>query len=305
MGNCERTIHKKVFNLLLLCGALAVSFSLAYPQENASQQKSFFWAVRSKACTVHILGSVHALNRELYPLPKKIEDAFDQSDALAVEADINEINPETMMTMLDGAFYPDNDSLENHLSRETYELSAKKLQEVGLPIELFQKNKPWFLASIITVLDLHKLGFDPDYGIDKYFLKKAEGKKRIIELEGSDYQMRLLSGLSDAEQELFLRSTLIDSAVLKEEMGAIIKAWSAGDTKAVESLLTRSLREDPEMLSVYERLIDERNKQMASKIEGLLQTKSTSFVVVGAGHLVGTKGIIELLKKRGYLVEQR
>ena len=58
------------------------------------------------------------------------------------------------------------------------------------------------------------------------------------------------------------------------------------------------------MEPIFKRLLDDRNKGMASKIEGYLKTKETYFVVVGAGHLVGDKGIIKMLKERGYSVEQ-
>jgi len=58
------------------------------------------------------------------------------------------------------------------------------------------------------------------------------------------------------------------------------------------------------MLPVYEKLLYERNNTMATRIEGFLKAGGRYFVVVGAGHLVGKKGIIELLKKKGYPVEQ-
>lgn len=61
---------------------------------------------------------------------------------------------------------------------------------------------------------------------------------------------------------------------------------------------------DKKMNSIYEKLIYERNRNMVSKIEEFLRTKETYFVVVGAGHLVGKKGIIEMLRGKGYPVEQ-
>jgi uncharacterized protein YbaP (TraB family) len=68
--------------------------------------------------------------------------------------------------------------------------------------------------------------------------------------------------------------------------------------------MTKSVIEDRRLSSIYERLIYERNGNMASRVEDLLRTKETYFVIVGAGHLVGDKGVIEILKKRGYLLEQ-
>jgi uncharacterized protein YbaP (TraB family) len=153
-------------------------------------------------------------------------------------------------------------------------------------------------------LELLKLGFDPHYGIDKYFLSKAAGKKNILELESLDYQIDLLSKFSDREQESFLLYTVKDLRILRQEMDKLTQAWITGDAQGLESIMTRGVVEDRRMSSVYEKLVVERNRNMASKIEEFLRNKETYFVVVGAAHLVGNQGIIEILKGRGYLVEQ-
>lgn len=286
-----------VFVILLLVSSV-------YAKNNSSDQKGFLWKIQSKTTTAYILGSIHAYKGELYPLPKKMEDAFDKSDTLAVEANVNEINPESMTTMINGALYQDKSTLEKHISRETYEMTTKKLQELGLPLEIFQNTKPWFIAMTLTSMELQKLGLSPEYGIDNYFLKKAENGKRVVELESIDYQVNLLNGFSDAEQELFLVSTLEDLDLLKKDINSILKAWNTGDTKAMESFVFKSLKDDPKMLPIYEKLVFTRNKNIASKIENYLKTKEKYFVVVGAAHLVGKDGIIEILKRKGYIVEQ-
>jgi len=156
----------------------------------------------------------------------------------------------------------------------------------------------------LVALESLKLGFDPNYGIDKYFLSKAEGKKKILELESLDYQIDLLSHFSDKEQELFLIYTLKDLNIMEQELDKLTQAWTTGDTKGMESILTRSVSEDKRLSPIFEKLIYERNRKMVSKIEDLLRTKETYFVIVGAGHLVGNRGIIEVLKGKGYFVEQ-
>ena len=137
-----------------------------------------------------------------------------------------------------------------------------------------------------------------------YFLSKAKGKKRILELESFDYQIRLLSEFSENDQELFLLYTLKDLRLLGRELDRMIRAWTSGDIKSVESIMTKNMTEDGRLSSVYEKLIYERNRNMASRIEDLLKEKETCLVVVGAAHLVGSRGIIEILKEKGYLVEQ-
>jgi hypothetical protein len=103
---------------------------------------------------------------------------------------------------------------------------------------------------------------------------------------------------------LFLVSTLKDLDLLKKEINTILTAWNTGDTKTMESYVSKSLQDDPRMLPIYKKLVFDRNKNMASKIEGYLKTNEQYCVVVGAAHLVGKDGIIEILKRKGYIVEQ-
>ena len=287
-----------IFSILIVLGLSVLA------QDSLSQlKKNFLWKVQSKTNTVYVLGSIHYLKKEMYPLDEKIENAFDQSDILVVEANISDIKKVDIQKLIGSAFYPENETLEKNVPTETYELVKKELDGLGLPLELINKQKPWFLAFTLVSIEILKLGFDPNYGIDKYFLSKAT-RKKIFELESFDYQIDLFSKLSDKDQELFLLYTLKDLNVLKQELDRLIQAWTSGDTKGVESIITRSLEEDKRLAPIYEKLIYERNRNMASKIEDYLKTKETYFVIVGAGHLVGNQGIIEILKGKGFLVEQ-
>ncbi len=270
----------------------------------AQNQKNFLWKIRSNKSTVYVLGSVHFLKKDIYPLNKKIEEAFEKSSDLIVEANVNDVGRIDIEKLIGKAVYQGEDTLENHISGETYELLKNELGQLGIPMDLVNRQRPWFLALTITSLELIKLGYDPAAGIDMYFLSKAAGQKKILELESLDYQINLFSTFSDSEQETFLLYTLKDLHTLGGEADSLLRAWMSGDTKAMESILSRSVAGNSRMSSIYEKLLYERNKNMVSKIEGFLKTEETHFVVVGAGHLVGNKGIIEMLRGRGYLVEQ-
>jgi hypothetical protein len=285
--------------ILFLLGSSSYALSAV-----SKDQKNFLWKVQSKTSTVYMLGSIHLLKKEIYPLDKKIENAFEKSDILVVEANINDMGQIDIQKLMESAFYPDNETLEKHVSRETYEVIKKESGELGMPLEFINKQKPWFLALTFTSLELVGLGFDPNYGIDVYFLSKATGRKRISELESLDYQINLFSKFSDNDQELFLLYTLKDLNILGQEVDKMIHTWTSGDTKGMESIITKSLTENRRMSSIYEKLIYERNRNMVSRIEEFLRSKETYFVIVGAGHLIGNKGIIEILRRKGYLVEQ-
>jgi uncharacterized protein YbaP (TraB family) len=298
-------MKKNIIRLLSIFFILFLFNSVVYIQNAVSQnQRSFLWKVQSKTSTVYLLGSIHFFKKEIYPLNKKIGDAFDKSDVLVVEADINDVGQIDIQRLMESAFYKENETLEKHVSRETYELIKKEFEGLGIPLELINKQKPWFLASTLTSLELVKLGFDPNYGIDIYFLSKAAGKEKILELESLDYQIDLFSKFSDNDQEMFLLYSLKDLNTMGNEVDKLTHAWTHGDTKGMESIMLKGVADNKNMNSIYEKLIYERNRNMVSKIEEFLKTKGTYFVVVGAGHLVGKKGIIEMLKGKRYIVEQ-
>jgi uncharacterized protein YbaP (TraB family) len=295
----RRSKLSRILSVLIL-----VSLVILVRDTLSQSPKSFLWKIQSKTSTVYVLGSLHLAKKEIYPLSQKIENAFDQSDFLVVEANVNDIKKIDIQKLMESAFYPANDALEKHVSPETFEWVKKETEGLGIPLELLDKQKPWFLAMTLVSLESIKLGLDPNLGIDKYFLSKAEGKKKILELESLDYQIRLLSGFSEKDQELFLIYTLRDLNVMEQEVGRLIQAWVSGDAQAVESILARSVSEDNRLSAILEKLIFERNRRMVAKIEDFLRTKETYFVIVGAGHLVGNQGILKLLGGKGYLIEQ-
>jgi uncharacterized protein YbaP (TraB family) len=297
-------IMKKRFHSLLPIFSLL--YLMSFPEREAFSQegKSFLWKVQSRSSTVYVLGSIHYLRKEDYPLSQKIESAFEKSDVLVVEANVQDQGKVNTQTILEKALYPPDESIADHLSRETYEFLKGEASKLGLPLEFINRQRPWFLSITLDAMELMKLGYDPSYGIDNYFLSKATGHKKILELESLDEQLDLLSNLSDRDQELLLTLSLKDLQNAGQEANKLVQAWKTGDTAGMEAVITKSLKEDPKLVPIYEKLIYERNRRMVSKIEDYLKGSGTYFVVVGAGHLIGEKGIVETLGKKGFRVEQ-
>lgn len=284
--------------------ALIFFLCLALPQAGHAAGKHFLWRATSGAATVYILGSVHFMKKDAYPLARVIEDAFDACDTLAVEADINKVTPGTFQMLRRAGFYGPDDSLVNHVSLQTYAYVTEEGSRLGLPAGALNRQKPWFLAITMASLELMRLGYDPNYGIDKHFLNRSSGRKKIVELESLEYQINLLAELPDGEQEIFLLYTVKDLKSTGEQIDTLMAAWRTGDSARVSSILTRSIENDENFRTVYRKIMTDRNGNMARKISTYLRSGGKVFVVVGAGHLVGDEGIIELLRKEGYKVDQ-
>ena len=286
------------FVLLFVC--VCIYPYLSYAQS----QKNFLWRTQTKNSTIYLLGSIHLMKQDVYPLSRTIENSFDKSDFLAVEADIADISRIDMTQVLNKAIYQGGDTLENHISSDALAVVRKETERLGLPFGLIKMQKPWLLALTMESLELMKAGYDPEYGIDKHFLTKAQGEKKILELESFDYQVNLLSGFSDTEQELFLLYALKDLDHLTGEVDKLVGAWKTGNVPAVENFVTKAVVDESRFYPIYEKLIIARNRNMADRIEKYLQSGGTYFVVIGAAHLTGNKGIIQLLRNKGYPVEQ-
>jgi uncharacterized protein YbaP (TraB family) len=291
--------------LLLCCLVILLFASSARGDGGApSGGNVFLWTVRSEKGAAYLLGSIHLLKKEMYPLDRRIEEAFAGSNALAVETDIGARAKEKLgKLVLENALYPEGDTLENHVSRETYDLVRRKLHPLGMA--RVDRMRPWALALTAATVEYMNMGLDPDYGIDRYFLEKAEGRKKIVELEAYDSVVHLLKGLPEGIQDLFLFYTLTDLDTVGGEVDAILSSWKAGDVKGMEAVVYRSRDEYPKLRPVYEILVSRRNRTMTEKIEEFLTKGETYFIVVGAAHLVGKDGILERLKEKGYSVEQR
>lgn len=298
-------MRKKLGKLFLSVFILSLIGPWGYIQDASAQNgKSFIWRVGAEGPIVYLLGSIHFLKKENYPLHQKIENAFEESDTLVVEANINDNKKIDPGMILEHAFYPENDVLKAHVSKETYELIQEETGRLSIPTEQTNRCRPWFLAVTISSIELLKLGYDPRYGIDNYFLSKAGKHKRVLELESIDYQIKLLSSLSDVEQELFLLHTLKDLKNTGQQFDKLFKAWISGDQMGMESIMMKYVKEDARLSTAYEKLLYERNRNMAAKIDFYLKTNGTYFVVVGAAHLIGEKGIVEILRGKGYRVAQ-
>jgi uncharacterized protein YbaP (TraB family) len=297
---------KRFFILVLIGLASLLLLNGQESMENTNHQgKSFLWEIQTEHGSSYLLGSVHLLKKEQYPLKKVIEDAFAQSDVLVLEVDLSgEKLLQSAMMMLQKGMYQGEETLQDNLSEKTYQQVKEKLKAMDMDIEGFKKNKPWMVAITVMENKLIRLGFNPTYGIDLYFLKKAEGKKEIQGLETIEFQVSLFDHFSKEEDEKFLLSTILEADQIEKEMGKMITAWSNGDAAALEKIMTENIQEYPELMAFYKKINDDRNVRMVEKIISFLQTGKKYFIVVGAAHMVGKNGIVQLLKDKGYQVNQ-
>jgi uncharacterized protein YbaP (TraB family) len=276
----------------------------AHAQRQSKHSRHFLWSVESGRNTIYLLGSMHILKSDAYPLPREFESAYEESPKIVFETDLDGMNSAASQAkMMKLGLYPEGRTLSQNISERTYRLFKSKVTSAGLPMAQFDRMKPWFGALTLTSLELMGLGFDSSYGIDKHFFDRAgKDKKEVVFLETNEYQINLFAGLSKRHQEILLRQMLKELEVVEAMFSDMMKAWKTGDTDKLESILNISFEEYPYL---YKRLIINRNKRWISKIQKLMSQNEDVLIIVGAGHLVGKDSVIELLEKKGYKVRQR
>ncbi len=267
-------------------------------------KKHFLWSVESEHNTIYLLGSIHILKRESYPLAEEIERIYDCCNKLVFETDIDDAdNPAFQKKMHTLSRYANGETLKGNISKETYRLFEQKMMKAGYPASDLYWSKPWYGALLLTALEFNRLGYDPEYGIDQYYFKKAKrDKKEMIFLESNEYQINIFAGLNKQQQELFLRQVIKELEVIETMAADMVNAWETGNKDKLNSIIKMGFSEYPEM---YDRFFTGRNKEWVLQIKKLMKQRGNVLIIVGAGHLVGKDSVIDLLQKSGYKVTQR
>ena len=261
------------------------------------------WRAQLGSSIVHFLGSVHVARAELYPLDPRIESAFAASDVLVLELEMNQATQmQAAQRMLELGTLPPGVKLQNVVKPETWQLLQQAEQRRGLNLFGLRGFQPWFVALALTTQALEKEGYSADQGIDEHFRQAAEGHQRIEALETVEEQMSLFTGLDKDAGELLLRQTLDEIDHYGEELDASFVLWKTGNAARLDELLLGPLRSG--YPSLFETLFAERNQRMLDRLTKLAEKPGRYFVVVGAGHLVGARGIVDLLHQRGIDAEQ-
>jgi len=293
--------------VLIFCLTISVTISAGLHAQQRAQQaatKHCLWEVETQSSKIYLLGSLHVLKSDAYPLPQVIENAYASSRKIVFETDLGGMmNADVQAKMLTLGLYPEDQDLLQNISEDTRRSLEKKMKNLGLPMEQFVRFRPWFLAVTLATLELQRLGFNPLYGIDMHFYGKARSdEKKIAFLESVEFQLDLLGRMNTHDQNAFLNQTLKDLELAAQKASDMMTYWQAGDGENLYKLLFESFEGYPQ---IQDRLLIRRNKDWATKIGQMLKETDTVLVIVGAGHLIGPNSVVELLKQKGYTVTQR
>lgn len=296
--------------------------------------KGFLWKIESGENTVYLLGSVHLANNDIYPFDNNMLEAFAEADLLGVEVNLLDTTVDRASIDAKYGMYTDGTSLKDHVSDEIYQKTIQVGTALGLPEEILILYKPWALylsfanmvnASTTSVEEATKaalLGIDMKFMIDAYMTGKP-----VVELESYEFQIKMLDSFSD-ELEKQLLVTVLDAIIDMMEGGQtssyspidmILDYWRKGDIDGfMENIAPMMVasenpgidEDDKETMKLleeyYYKIFTERDKGMADKIDEILKSEgeATYFIVVGSGHYVSDYSVLDILKEKGYEINQ-
>ena len=253
------------------------------------------WRITNIPAPFYFLGSVHALQASDYFRTPVIEEAIKQSQQVLFEVDPKD---ETFSAKLrEAAKLPSGQLVQSKIHPKTYEY-LRKITLNGM--NDWHHLRPWAIAMILRNPTLG----NPDYrwGVDSYIAQRARYYGKLTGgLETADEHVRVFSDMFDAEGEVVLLQAIIHA---KQEAGQFrqdVEAWKAGDTARLYTMHTGEMKEAP---TVWWRLLDRRNARWIPRIETAIKSGRPTLIVAGALHFAGPHGVIALLQKRGYKIEQ-
>ncbi|MDH5564210.1 MAG: TraB/GumN family protein [Nitrospirota bacterium] len=288
-----------IFILVLVLPGIAQSQMVGNGYNN-----SLIYKIQSDTNTVYILGSIHVLAEEYYPLTRSFSYAYYNSQKVIFEIDPEILfSPDTAKKNEKYYMLPKGQTLKSTLAPSTYQLLKKKLQPLGLDMAQVNKLKPWVVYLNMSGKFDSSIEFRPDLGIENYFYQRAkDAGKPTGGLETVQDQIAVFDTLPMKVQEAMLKETLAITDSKKREQAFLhmVKSWHQGNLEGLEELV-ETMKTYP---LFYEKLLVERNQNWMPQIEKFLTEDKNVLVIVGAAHLAGEDGLLTLLKRKGYQLER-
>jgi hypothetical protein len=267
-------------------------------------QRHSLWTIEGGRSPVALLGSIHLLRRQHYPLEWPIEQAFDRAQVVVFETDLGKrMAPEHREVLHRRVRLESRRSLRQQIAPGTYRRLGRFLEGFGMLPTALDRSVPWQAGALVLAMELDRQGYDPAWGVDNYYFRRAEKYgKRTEGLAPIDEHMRLLTELPVPDGDAYVRAALQEAETLRTMMRDIVRAWKGGEEARLETLVNAGFVEHSDL---RERLLLERNRQWVPRIERYVDGDEPALVIVGAGHLVGEGSVVDLLRRNGHVVRQR
>ena len=273
-----------------------------------NERRGFLFEVRKGTQTSLLFGTIHVGRPEFYPLPASRLSRLSTFDALVLEADVTDTTRAISATQKFAMYAAGEDGLDKRLSPELMKRVDAVLARNQLDRDPMMRMKPWMLGTVLTLFEAAQAGYVPGLAAEAYVIRMAKaGNKPILEFEGIEQQFSLFENAPWATQLAYLEDALraVESNAARREINRIVQAWEIADRPALERLLGE-MRTQTSVGARFtvDTILLGRHDAMVRRIETLMADGRNYLFAVGALHLVGPRGLVEMLKARGYTVTE-
>jgi uncharacterized protein YbaP (TraB family) len=279
--------------LLLFLGLWTLSSALASEQFD----HGLLWKIERQGLEPSFLfGTMHSEDPQVVRLPAAVEQALVSSHGVSLEV---VLDPESLLAMTGGFMLGDGSTLEAHIGAPLYRRTVAAVAAYGIPEIVLANMKPWAVA-VTLMTPPTRTGLVLDLVL--YQRAVADGKP-VDGLETPLEQLSVFDGLSEQDQVTLLKDTLDNLPDIERMLDDVRDAYLARDLRRLVEASDASMRDsDPQLVARFtSRLITDRNRRMAERMQSRLH-RGGWFIAVGALHLPGEEGVLQLLSHRGYRV---
>lgn len=295
-----KSLSSRIAHILLLILVVIVPAAAgadAWPYGNG-----LLWRVeRAGLPASFVFGTLHSSDEQVTALPAPVAAAFEGAQTVATEVVLDD---KAMRLLTQAMTLPPDRQLVDVLTPELYSDLMLVAAHYQMSMTALSRFKPWALMTLFSFPPAEYkrnraglLPLDEKLQIDA----RAAGKM-LVALESAEEQIAALDGVSEQDQVALLAVTLVQATDIERNFGALRDAWLNGDLVAIRDHWNQSVAEHSAAATRFEdRLIAERNHKMVVRMGGLLQ-QGDAFIAIGALHLPGEVGILNLLAGQGYRI---
>ena len=246
----------------------------------------------------YLFGTIHSEDPRVTKLPQQVRAAFDASATLALEVDMG---PLSLLSAAGAMMLEEGQDLHSLVGDATYERCRETAKRLGLPESVLNRYKPWAVAVLFSLPPA-----DSGQFLDLLLYQAASARaKKIVGLETVDEQLGTFDGLSMTDQIALLEDAIENIEQLPKLLEALVSTYLRRDLRGLAELSLENFQGDSEIIGRFqEAAIFSRNRRMVDRLTPYIE-RGGVFAAVGALHLPGEQGMLNLLQQRGYPVEKR
>ncbi|MFT5210150.1 MAG: hypothetical protein ACI9CE_001874 [Flavobacterium sp.] len=290
-GRCE----------ILLLGEQLILPGRVLRQDVSPKTPAMAWRLEGPNGPLYLIGTVHFLKPSLMPMPAVFDHILTEADNVAFETNPILMSDPVRVSELQAIMRANPKEQKKLYDKSTKKVLKKYAKYNGFPASTAYASPIVINALQIPQLKIAALGYAFNTGVEMHYAREASKLgKRIIELEDPTTAMAPLLALTTETQLLMLRETILGLDATAPFLESLITSWLTGDAETLYTESFRDIASDDKFKFLAAQLLDDRNQHWMDKIETLIAAPETSVIMVGSAHIGGRKGLLALLKQRGF-----